>query len=234
MLKAPFRCLNLLLLLLSLGFATQSFGQDLTRFTELVKTSLLRLDNKPADQHWFFTMTTQLEGETLVAKNNPELELGQRLQLLTIDGETASAERLQKFAEQEQVRAQTRKENGGPAKYSAIIAPDSLTLLEQNDQSALLSFVPQLGELDSKKLKGRIRLDLKTQNISEISIENVDKLSPAFSVSISEFKLAMQFTPLADDLLLSRMESKTIGKIGFLKDLDNHLVVDFSDFSAVN
>ena len=65
----------------------------------------------------------------------------------------------------------------------------------------------------------------------EIEIFNTDELSPAFSVTLDTFRLQLYFVPQVGENLLRKLESHTVGKMGFVKSFDAIVVVEFSDYT---
>ncbi|MDE0931756.1 MAG: hypothetical protein OSA77_13765, partial [Halioglobus sp.] len=81
------------------------------------------------------------------------------------------------------------------------------------------------------QLRGTLLLDSATQQITEIEIINTARLSPAFSVTLDTFRLGLSFNEEQGENLLRKLESHTVGKMGFLKSFDALVIFNFSEYT---
>jgi hypothetical protein len=79
-------------------------------------------------------------------------------------------------------------------------------------------------------MQGTLLLNTLTQQIEQIEIYNTEKLSPAFSVTVDTFRLALAFQQEQGEILLHKLESHAVGKAGFLKSFNSLVAVAFSDY----
>ena len=217
---------------LALCVASNVQGQEGEQIIALVKSNLQRMDAVNLDSEWLFTLTTQLDDELLVVRNNPGTDEAGHRQLLSVDGQTPTPGRLKKFRKQEVKRLEEELERGGPTKYCQLVDLSTLALLEQSNTHATLSFTPDIKALtkNREQLQGKIVLNTETKLVEQIHFENTEKLSPAFSVSLNLYQMTLSFSQQQGQLLLHNMTSKLAGKAGFFKTFESQVKVDFSDY----
>ena len=84
---------------------------------------------------------------------------------------------------------------------------------------------------DSREnLRGTLLLNTGTGQIEKLEIHNTEELSPAFSVTVDTYRLALSFQPEQGENLLQKLESRAVGKAGFIKSFDSQVEVTFSDY----
>jgi hypothetical protein len=215
-------------------FLLSSYAQasDTPDYVEIAKTRLQEMDEIGVRKTWFYTITAHTDEEILVSRNKPAKDgIGSR-ELISVDGNPPSAERLEEFMEEQ---AERNEENDGDRKsgeFSEMVDYPTLTLDDVTNTQAILSFTPVIDGLEeeSDKLKGTIVLNTDTLLVEEFSLINTGKISPAFSVSLTTFKLKFLFTQIDGVTLYSRMETKIKGKAGFLKKFEESSKIVFSDY----
>ena len=80
------------------------------------------------------------------------------------------------------------------------------------------------------KLRGALTLDTNTGHILDIEVFNAEPFSPAFSVTVEDYRLQFIFREEQGSRVLQRMESTAVGKAGFVKGFESVVVVDFTDY----
>jgi hypothetical protein len=222
-----------ILILLLCGHAWASDSQD---YVEIAKSRLAQMDEKDMRGTWFFTITTRTEEEVLVVRNDPTREDSQRRQLVSVNGEVPTAERLEEFEEQQAKRNKDEDGENSRNSLSEMVDFSTLTLVEISEGQAVLAYTPVLDGLEkaSDKLEGTLKLNADTHLVEELSLVNTEKLSPAFSVSLTTFNMKFLFSPVDGETLLSGMETSIEGKAGFLKKFKENTEIVFSDYRRMS
>lgn len=201
-------------------------------YVALAKLRLAEMDNTDTNENWFYTATIQTDEETLVSKNDPSKEKGERRELISVNGKPPTAERLKEFEKREAKRLEDSEKDKSRSKFSEMVDFSTLKLVEVSDGQAVLSFTPVLDRLEkeSDKLDGSLRMSTETHLIEEFSLANTAKLSPVFSVSLNTFNMHFAFSPVDGDVLVSNMKTRIEGKAGFLKKFKESTEISFSDY----
>jgi hypothetical protein len=198
--------------------------------TSLVKAALEKLDATDLDADWFFTMEVLEEDELRVIRSDPHRAKDDRRQLLSVNGAAPDEAHLEKFRDAEEKRiGDIDPEKAG---YTYMVDTDTLHLLERGDEYLKVSFIPRIVALEESReqMQGTLLLNTLTQQIEQIEIYNTEKLSPAFSVTVDTFRLALAFQQEQGEILLHKLESHAVGKAGFLKSFNSLVAVAFSDY----
>jgi hypothetical protein len=207
-------------------------ASDTPDYVEIAKTRLLEMDETDVEKTWFYTTTAHTNEEILVSRNKPARDGVEGRELISVNGNPPSAKRLKKFMKQEAKRNEDSDGKRKRGEFSKMVDYTTLTLQEITNRQAILSFTPVLDRLekDSDKLKGTIVLNTDTLLMEEFSVINTDKISPAFSVSFSTFRLKFLFTQVDGVTLYSQMETTIKGKAGFFKKFEESTEIVFSDY----
>jgi len=207
-------------------------SSDATDYVALARSGLAEMDEKDTSENWFYTATIQTDGEILVSKNDPGKEEGERRELISVNGEPPTPERLKKFEKREAKRIKNKDKDRSRSQFSEMVDYSSLKLVEVSNGQAVLSFTPVLDGLEdeSDKLDGSLRMNVETHLIEEFSLANTEKLSPAFSVSLITFNMNFAFLPVDGEVLVSQMKTNIEGKAGFLKKFKESTEIMFSDY----
>ena len=67
-----------------------------------------------------------------------------------------------------------------------------------------------------------------------IGSSNLGKLSPAFSVTVDTYRLVLKFQQEQGENLLQKLESRAVGKAGFMKSFDVLVAATFSDYKRAD
>jgi hypothetical protein len=232
MIRSLKSCVYLGVSIVTLLFSGHARSLESPDYIKLARSGLEKIDAMDLDQDWFFTVTSHIDDEILISRNNPFNEDGERRELLSVNGEAPTAERLEEFKKRELARNEDRDEQTVEMQFSELVDLSTLKLMEISDRQVRLSFTPDLDEFekDKDKLNGTLSLNADTHLIEDLTLFNNGKISPAFSVSIKTFRMNLSFTPIDGELLLTRMASTVEGKVGFLKKFNSNSEIVFSDY----
>lgn len=200
----------------------------------LVEAALRKLDATNLDDDWYFTMAVLEKDELQIIRSDPRREKYERRQLLKVNGEIPDGERLEVFHEAEVERIDGLDPDA--TGYGYMVDTQTLQLIAQDDGYATLSFVPRIKALQESrdKIRGTVLLNMATQQIDKIEILNTQELSPAFSVAVDSYRLTLLFQQEQGEVLLKKLESRAVGKAGFVKSFDSLVVVTFSDYERAD
>lgn len=200
----------------------------------VARKAIEKLDATNLDDDWYFTMELVEDDETQVIQSNPRAGKYEKRALITVNGKAADSERQATFRESEVSRIDALEPD--TSGYSYLINAASLQLIHSGDGVAELSFQPRVQAMESAQdqLRGQLVLNLQTQQIEEIEITNTQKLSPAFSVTVDTYRLALTFQPEQGEVLLAALDSQATGTAGFLKSFDKVVYVTFRDYQPAS
>ena len=212
------------------SFAAQS-NEDAYSATA-VADALAALDAQALDDRWFFTLWIDHEGEERVVRSDPREAPAARRTLVSIEGRPATeAERNAFRAEEEQRIAEEAEERG----FTHLVDIDSLNLLGVESHMAEYAFVPVIPKLEkaNDSLRGKLVLDGQSGSIRSIDVFNVEEFSPAISVSVEHFLLRFEFADNDGHNLLALTESRTRGKLAYVKKFDSTTRIRFGEYKAL-
>jgi hypothetical protein len=196
----------------------------------IVEAALKKLDATSLDDDWYFTMAVVEEDGHQIIQSDPYRDKYQKRQLVSVNGVLPDEEHLASFHDKEVERIDA--EDPDAAGYEYMVDAQTLQLLETGDGFARFSFLPRVKTLENSrdKIRGSLLFNTASQQIDQIEITNTAQLSPAFSVTVDSFRLTLQFQQEQGAQLLSRLESDTAGKAGFVKSFDVQFAASFSDY----
>ena len=195
-----------------------------------VQAALENLDVTNLDEDWYFTMEV-VEGEELqIIKSDPSRGSYDQRQLLSVNGAVPDDDRLEEFREAEEKRVDDIDPEA--TCYTYLVDIETLEFIAKADGYLEFSFVPRVKAMESSRdsLRGTLRLNTQTGQIEMLDIHNTEKLSPAFSVTVDTYWLALSFQQEQGENLLQKLESHAVGKAGFLKSFDSQVEATFSDY----
>ncbi len=209
---------------------TNSFGQTADPTLDAAEEALAKLDATDIDEDWYFSMELVEDDELRIIRSDPHRDTYERRQLLTVNGVAPDNQRQKEFRETEVKRIDGLDPEA--AGYRYMVDAKTLQLIEQSDGHARLSFEPRIKAMEKVRdqMRGTVLLNTETRQVEEIEIHNNGKLSPAFSVTVDTYRLLLKFQEEQGQNLLKKLESRAVGKAGFLKDFDALVVVTFSDY----
>ena len=198
-----------------------------------VANALAALDARKLDEHWFFTLTIDHEGEQRTVRSDPREPPALRRTLVSVEDRPATEEERRSFRAEEEERI--AEENTGEQGFSRLVDIASLNLLGIDGDVAEYAFVPVIPKLEkaSDSLRGKLLLDWQQGDIRSIDVFNVEKFSPAFPVSVEHFLLRFEFSQTAGHNLLALTESRTRGTLALVKAFDSTTRIEFGEYKAL-
>jgi hypothetical protein len=210
-----------------------SWAQEETQSTELVKAALLQISANldKAQNLWRYHQTTSAEDMLRVESFDARLNEGSQWQLMSENGQEPDAVRLAEYA---QDKADTKpKEGQKTLSFSELVKLESLRFVSEDETQLIYKFVPQIDELDNDGLNGELRLNKQSKQLDVIKIINSKDLSPAFSVSLTQFELTMNFAAVTGLVMPAKITTKVKGSVAFFKSIDSEEVVSYSDYEVL-
>jgi len=204
-----------------------------TPHKDRVEAAVAALDAADMDGRWQFTMTIQLGEELRVVSHDPLRDTYDVRHLLSVNNAAPSDKQRRKFREEEKKRLDAHDPD--TAGYAYLVDVDSLQLAESGSDTLTFRFAPKVAQFAdaADQLRGDLVMNTTTGQVERITITNTEKLSPAFSVTVAHYLLALQFTDVENERVLSSMISEVRGKAGFLKSFDVETTVEFGDYRLV-
>lgn len=195
-----------------------------------VQKAIKSLDATNLDNDWHFTMEVIEDDEVQIIRNNPYGEKYEKRALITVNGTVPDKKRQAEFRKSEVKRIDELDTDSSG--YSYLVDAATLSLIQAGSEQAEFSFRPKVQGMDDVRdqLQGSLLLNLATGQIEKIEISNIEKLSPAFSVTLDKYQLTLRFQPEQGENLLNELESQAIGSAGFLKSFEKVVHIAFSDF----
>lgn len=196
----------------------------------IVQKAIKSLDATNLDNDWHFTMEIIEDNEVQIIRNNPHGEKYEKRALVTVNGTVPDKKRQAEFRKSEVKRIDDLDPDSSG--YSYLVDAATLSLIQAGSKQAEFSFRPKLQAMDNVRdqLQGSLFLNLATGQIEKIEISNIEKLSPAFSVTVEKYQLTLRFHPKQGQNLLNELESQAIGSAGFLKSFEKVVHIAFSNF----
>lgn len=218
-------------------------AEELADYRNAIENVLQAMDAQPMDEHWFFTITLAQGDEVQIIQSSPLREEPLRRQLISVNGSPPSQKQLEKHAAQEKKRIEDEAAEGDENGYGYLVDSSTLSMATTSaatdtaapsgqGQLIELNFSPRIKafEDDQSKLQGSLLFNIEQNTVEKISVHNTAKLSPAFSVSLTNYQMELVFSLLQAHQLLQQMNTTLQGKYGFMKKFDSKINIQFSDF----
>ena len=217
-----------------LFWRSDAFSETGDATLEVAEAALAKLDATNLDDDWYFSMELVEEDELRIIRSDPHRDKYEKRQLLIVDGVAPDNDRQRKFRESEVKRIDELDPDASGYRY--LVDTQMLALIEQRDGYAKLAFVPRIKAMEKSRdrVRGALLLNTQTQQIEEIEISNIGELSPAFSVTVDTYRLLLKFQQEQGENLLQKLESRAVGKAGFMKKFDVLVAATFSDYKRAN
>lgn len=229
---------NSLLILLTPFAWSDTAGVDVDVNTSVdlgaaVQSALNSVDNNDLDANWYYSMNVLQDEEQQVIHSNPKREPAARRELIEVNGAAPDDARKQEFRDAEKKRLSEQDE--ATQKFNHLVDMETLNLLEVREGIAEFAFIPRIPQFEEAResLRGKLLLDTQNNEITRLEIFNIEKLSPAFSVSVDDFRLVFNFAPQEGVQLLQHMETRARGKAGFVKSFDSSTTVSIGDYRRI-
>ncbi|MFK7978328.1 MAG: hypothetical protein AB8C02_19495 [Halioglobus sp.] len=207
---------------------------DNTISSAAVEMALARLDAQPLDDHWHFTMQVKHDELEQVVRSDPNREPALRRVLRQVDGNEPSAADRENFRATEAKRI--NEQNTDTQAFSYLVDTSTLNFIGAQNGIAEFAFVPRIEKLEqaSESLRGKLKLNVEKGYIAALEVFNVEEFSPAFSVTMEQFRLSFAFAPQAGENVLAAMENQARGKAGFMKEFNSKTTIIFSDYKKIS
>jgi hypothetical protein len=196
----------------------------------IARKAIESLDATTLDDDWHFTLKIVEEDEEQIVRSNPSGGKYEKRELISVNGVVPGQQRQEKFRESEVKRVdELDPESSG---YRYLVDATTLSLVQASGNQLEFSFRPKIKAMEDVRdqLQGSVWLNLETGQIEIIEIFNLEKLSPAFSVTVDSYKMTLRFQLEQGENLLKELESRVIGNVGFLKNFERVTHVSFSDY----
>lgn len=217
-------------LLISLFFWQSCVLAEPSRLIPVAQRALEQLDATNLDDDWYFTMEVVEGDESQLIHSDPTKGKYEKRELITVNGSVPERQRRAQFRKSEESRIDEL--NPDATGYTYLVDTATLELIQAGGDVAEFSFLPRVDAMKDSRdlLRGKLLLNLETQQINEIAISNTQKLSPAFSVTLDSYRLVLKFQPEQGAVLLHKIDSQAVGSVGFLKSFENVVSIAFRDY----
>lgn len=231
---ALYKAIIFALILPLIYWSTDALSETGDSTLEVAQAALAKLDATNLDDDWHFSMELVEENEQRIISSDPRRGRYERRRLLSVDGVPPDENRQKKFHESEVKRIDELDPDASG--YGYLVDTQTLELIEQGIGYAKLAFVPRIKAMEKSRdqVRGALLLNKQTQQIEEIEISNTGKLSPAFSVTVDSYRLVLKFQQEQGENLLRQLESRAVGKAGFMKSFDVVVAATFSDYKRAD
>lgn len=219
------------LLLVSILTSSPVRGEAGSAFSaEAVASAIAALDKNDLDGSWHFTMRIEQDDTQQVVVSDPGRPPPERRQLVTVNGQAPTIAEVADFHAAEAKRIE---EQGAQTQaFTQLVNLETLNFLGVEGDIVEYAFIPRIPKLEkaSENLRGTLRIDTGSRSVTAMEIFNTEAFSPAFSVSIENYRLSFDFAMQQGVNLLSRMQNHARGKAAFVKEFDSTTTIIFAGF----
>ena len=180
---------------------------------------------------WAFT-ETRLSDDTLwVSRFDPRRDENERWTLLSVDGRAPTDSELREFAaDKDDYRT------AATSQRLDLVGLDTLELVDEDDESLLLRFVPNEDEIEFVENVDGSALIMKTgPYLRHIDLRNSADIKPGFGMKIGTFRVRLEFGPAVVNgpIVPRSMKIQVGGRMLLFIGFEETEVIEFSDFEAV-
>lgn len=168
---------------------------------EIVQKSFTAMETMDRD-NWSFTCTKKQGSEVLIERHDPDLE--QKWQLISINGEAPSAERLDEYQNskmQIKIKANETGESEEDDKFVSLANPDGWNLISETDEEITYNFQPKAESSKDKKimknLLGTMTIAKENPHIKSFSMEALKPFRPVLVAKILKMQIDVEFSEVA-------------------------------------
>ncbi|RXJ73961.1 hypothetical protein CS022_06700 [Veronia nyctiphanis] len=168
-----------------------------------------------------------------VERFNPNNSISERWKLIEINGAVPTEEQREDFAAK-RVASEQSEDNNLKISLSNLISLETLTYKSESDERLNATFdvhLEQLGDDASSKLKGSLVYNKNLKFIEAIDIKNIDKFSPMFGASVSDFLMTLEFQAINHTILPKKWAFRMKGTYALFSKLDEVSHDTFSNFT---
>lgn len=186
------------------------------------------------EKEWAFTETSLQEDELWVGRYDPRLEEDERWLLISVDGKEPTGRQRREYRHDKDEHRDDADDDDN--RVTAIVAPDSLELVEETDEYWLFTFVPS--EEEAAFINGvdaMIRIRKDGRYVESLEMRNHEDIKPGYGTRITEFQTRFTFGPAVENgpvvqkSLNVRVKGRALLFIGF----DETEAIQYSDFEHV-
>ena len=182
------------------------------------------------ERSWAYTETQITSEFVRVGRYDPRKELGDRWQLLTIDGREPTAEEIEDYRRDQ---AHDHSDDNDE-RVDRMVEAETLQLVEETDDYWLLGFTPSEQEI-MESVDATLRINKSTGHLEYVDLRNHEAIRPAFGVKISKLITHLTFGPAVEDgpivPLGAQVEVK--GRAFLVASFDEQEILSNSDFEYV-
>ncbi|MFD2176281.1 hypothetical protein [Veronia pacifica] len=170
---------------------------------------------------------------TSIERFNPNSSISERWTLIEINGAAPTEEEREDFAAKRRTSKES-EDNNLVVSLSDIISLETLTYKSESDEKLNATFdvhLEQLGDDASSKLKGSLVYNKNLKFIEAIDIKNIDKFSPMFGASVSDFLMTFEFQAINQAILPKKNALRMKGTYALFSKFDEVSHDTFSNFT---
>lgn len=192
--------------------------------------------NDDYKQSWSYVETTVESEQTTVGTYDPREAIGERWELVSVDGKPPSEDQVAKFLE-EKANDSDESEDDDDG-LDSIADPESLILIDETDSYWLYSFTPSPDDDDAdfvKSLNATMKIIKDGPYISIIDMSSEQPFKPQFGVKIKEFSTTMRFGPAAvgGPIVPLSMDVLIKGRAFLAVGINETINISFTDYQFV-
>lgn len=180
---------------------------------------------------WKYRQKTVSDDEIMIEHFDGEKPEAEQWTLISENGQTPDAKRVKEYLTDRQ--STEKDENQHELKFADMVELSSLDLVSEDENEYIYKFTPNIKELESKALIGKLHLSKISKQVNQLIITNTSDLSPAFSVSLNKFELILSFH-LFDGLNMPIFTSTSVkGTVAIFKSIESDQKVTYSDYLKI-
>lgn len=234
----------ILALVLGLAGANSVSANAKPDYARLLETELNKLDFFNLE-HWAFTQTEQEDGDTVIAKYDPERAAKQRWSLVSRNGQVASYEQMlgfrkdkQKQAEEHRERLEEAIEEGQPVEggLAEMVDWDTLRAIDSSEERVIFRFQPKLERFDEDEqalLVGVITFDKRAMQLLSMEVMSRDS-GEENDFPLESFLLKADFTYIDGNILLKSRTTLVREPAGLFGGGEERDALQYSDYRSIH
>lgn len=184
------------------------------------------------EDQWAFT-ESRLSDDTLwVSRFDPRRAAGERWTLVSVDGRAPKDRELREFAHDKD-----DYETSATSQRLDMVGVDTLELIDEDDKSWLLRFVPNEDEIEFvDNVDGAVRIMKDGPYLAVVDLRNSADIKPGYGMKIGTFLVRMEFGPAVVNgpIVPKDMKIKVGGRMLLFLGFEETEVFEFSDFEPVS
>lgn len=214
-----------------------SSGTSSIELSSKVKQAIDKFE-QTKQKHWSYEVSRYKneEGEitSSIERYQPNTTAQSPWSLHRINDQVPSKKQQEEYIEKK--REHQKKKSEGTS-YSIVLREiiqfDTLTFVKESSHYIEMNFdvfLTQFGAKASSQLQGSLLYNKQQQFIETLTITNKEAFSPMFSATLDDFKLAISFTQINEQVLTSRQDMTMKGTYAFFREIDEVAHTIFSSY----